>query len=49
MPFHFSDKETAKIAANVNGALRGVEAMLSIQDNLDEPFPERERRADAAA
>ena len=40
-PFHFSNEERAEIEANVNGALRGIEAMRGVQDSLGELFPER--------
>ena len=40
-PFQFSDEERAEIEADVNGALRGIEAMHGVQDSIGELFPER--------
>lgn len=40
-PFRFSIEEKAEIEADVNGALRGMEAMSAVQRSLGGLFPER--------
>ncbi|KAL9607872.1 MAG: hypothetical protein Q9167_007261 [Letrouitia subvulpina] len=40
-PLQFSHEEKAEIEADVNGALRGIEAMREVQNNLGELFPDR--------
>ena len=40
-PFQFSNEERAEIKADVDGALRGIEAMRGVRDSLGELFPER--------
>ncbi|KAL2038359.1 hypothetical protein N7G274_009008 [Stereocaulon virgatum] len=40
-PFRFSDKEKAKTEANVNRALRRMEAMHGVKKSIGELFPER--------
>ena len=40
-PIHFSNEERAEIEADVNGALRGIEAMNGVRDSIGELFPER--------
>lgn len=40
-PFQFSREEKAEIEADVNGALRGMEAMSPVQKSLGRLFPER--------
>jgi len=40
-PFQFSREEKAEIEANVNGALRGMEAMSAVQKRLGGLSPER--------
>lgn len=40
-PFHFSNEERAEIEADVNGAMRGIEAMRGVQETIGDLFPER--------
>jgi hypothetical protein len=40
-PFSFSLKERGEIEAEVEGAVRGMEAMRLIRENMDELFPEQ--------
>ncbi|KAL9039161.1 MAG: hypothetical protein Q9214_004988 [Letrouitia sp. 1 TL-2023] len=40
-PLQFSHEERVEIEADVNGALRGIEAMREVQNNLGELFPDR--------
>ena len=40
-PFQFSDEESADIEADVNGTLRGMEAICEIQETLGYLFPEQ--------
>jgi len=40
-PFAFSDKEREELKADVEGVVRGMEAMRSIRESLGELFPEQ--------
>jgi hypothetical protein len=40
-PFAFSDKERKELEADVEGVVRGMEAMRSIRESLGELFPEQ--------
>jgi hypothetical protein len=40
-PFAFSDKEREELEADVEGVVRGMEAMRSIRESLGELFPEQ--------
>ena len=40
-PFRFSEEEKMLIESDVNGAMRGMDAMHSVKESLGELFPER--------
>ena len=40
-PFHFTKEEITEIESDVNGALRGMEAMREVSESLGELFPEQ--------
>ena len=40
-PFRFSKEEKAEIDADVNGAMRGIDAMRGVRETLGDLFPER--------